>query len=84
MSFSTVRSGVSGRDDRGVVWECAGHELREAVEYGREIPGGVVDELEKRLVEGAELDEEPGAGTDDVVRFADGLADEPVERRRAY
>ena len=66
------------------MWECAGHELREAVEYGREIPGGVVDELEKRLVEGAELDEEPGAGMDDVVGFADGLADEPVERRRAY
>ena len=66
-----------------MVWGCPGHELREAAEYSGEIPGGVVDELEKGSVEGAGLDEEPGVGTDDGVGLPDELADEPV-KRRAY
>ena len=48
------------------MWGCPGHELREAAEYSGEIPGGVVDELEKGSVEGAGLDEESSAGTDDL------------------
>ena len=49
----------------------------EAAEYGEEIPGGIVDELEQRLVDGVEL----GVRTDGVAGLAEGLADGPVERR---
>ena len=49
----------------------------EAVEYSREIPGGIVDELEQRLVDGVEL----GVRTDGGAGLAEGLANGPVERR---
>ena len=49
----------------------------EAAEYSREIPGGIVGKLEKRLGEGVELD----VGTDDGAGLAEGLAAKPVERR---
>ena len=56
----------------------------QADDYSGEIPGGVVDELEKGSVDGARLDEEPGVGMDDGARLAEGLADGPVERRQAH
>ena len=49
----------------------------EVAEYGREIPRGIVDELEKGLADGVEL----GVGMDDGAGLAEGLADGPVERR---
>ena len=49
----------------------------EAAEYGGEILGGIVDELEQRLVDGVEL----GVMTDGGAGLAEGLADGPVERR---
>ena len=49
----------------------------EVAEYGREIPGGIVDKLEQGLADGVEL----GVGTDGGAGLAEGLADGPVERR---
>ena len=43
----------------------------EAAEYGVEIPGGIVDELEQGLADGVEL----GVGTDGGAGLAEGLAD---------
>ena len=56
----------------------------EAAEYGGEIPGGIVVELDKGFADGPGLDEEPGAGMDVGAGFAEGLADGPVERRQAH
>ena len=53
----------------------------EAANYGGEIPGGIVEELEKEFTDGAGLDKEPGVGTDFGAVLAEGLADGPVERR---
>ena len=56
----------------------------EAAEYSGEIPGGIVDELDKGFADVAGMDEEPGVGMDDGAGLAEGLADGPVERRQAY
>ena len=66
------------RDDRGVVWGCVVERAcAQAAEYGGKIPGGIVDELEQRLVDGVKL----GVRMDGSAGLAEGLADGPVERR---
>ena len=53
----------------------------EAAEYGGEIPGGIVDELEQRLVDGVELGVRTDGGEELAEGLSEGLADGPVERR---
>ena len=56
----------------------------QAAKYGREIPGGILDELDKVWEDGPGLDEEPGVRTDDGAGLAEVLADKPVKMVRAY
>ena len=56
----------------------------QATKYGREISGGILDELDKVWEDGAGLDEEPGVRTDDGAGLAEVLEDEPVKMIRAY
>ena len=53
----------------------------EAAEYGVEIPGGIVDELEQRLVDGVNLGVRMDGSAGLAEGLAEGLADGPVERR---